>query len=73
MSHHDFTLFTPYPFKVGQKIRINGTKRAGDWEVIEVGDLKMTIKCPISGTELKCDRFCGFMEERHNEPWPADN
>ncbi|SLM28141.1 conserved hypothetical protein [Desulfamplus magnetovallimortis] len=56
-------VFTPYPFKIGQKIYIKGSKRNGDWEVIDVTENKMTIKCPISGTELKCDRFCCLVEE----------
>ena len=68
----DVTLFAPYPFKVGQKIHINGSRRNGDWEVIEVGESKMTIKCPISHKELKCDRFCYFVEEKKNTEWPAE-
>ncbi len=66
----DVTIFKPYPFKVGQKIRIEGTGRNGDWEVIDIGENKITIKCPISHKELKCDKFCSLVEERANEEWP---
>lgn len=63
-------VFKAYPFKVGQKIRIEGTIRNGDWEVIDIGENKITIKCPISHKELKCDKFCSFVEERTDEEWP---
>lgn len=63
-------VFKAYPFKVGQKIRIEGTIRNGDWEVIDIGENKITIKCPISHKELKCDKFCSFVEERIDEEWP---
>ncbi|MBF0243434.1 MAG: hypothetical protein HQK64_13295 [Desulfamplus sp.] len=66
----DVTIFKPYPFKVGQKIRIDGSGRNGDWEVVDIGTNKMTIRCPISHKELKCDKFCFFVEERINEDWP---
>ncbi|MBF0467301.1 MAG: hypothetical protein HQK61_00195 [Desulfamplus sp.] len=67
---HDVTIFKPYPFKLGQKIRIDGSGRNGDWEVIDIGENKITIKCPISHKELKCDKFCCFVEEKNNEDWP---
>ncbi|MBF0210288.1 MAG: hypothetical protein HQK68_05305 [Desulfamplus sp.] len=66
----DVTIFKPYPFKVGQKMRIDGSGRNGDWEVVDIGTNKMTIRCPISHKELKCDKFCFFVEERANEEWP---
>ncbi|MBF0388710.1 MAG: hypothetical protein HQK71_01255 [Desulfamplus sp.] len=66
----DVTIFKPYPFKVGQKMRIDGSGRNGDWEVVDIGTNKMTIRCPISHKELKCDKFCFFVEERINEDWP---
>ncbi len=69
---HNVTMFTPYPVKVGQKIHINGSKRNGDWEIIEVGETKMTIKCPISHKEIKCDRFCYLVEETENKEWPVE-
>jgi len=68
----DVTLFAPYPFRVGQKIRIQGGKRKGDWEVIGVGDAKVTLRCPISGREFEWARFCYLVEERENEAWPEE-
>lgn len=67
---HTVTVFKPCELKPGQKIRIEGSRRQGDWEVIEVGDIKMTLRCPISGKEMKWDRFCYFIEEKTDEPWP---
>ena len=70
MSEHPVTLFKPYPLIKGQKIRIEGSKRGGDWEVIDFSDLKVTLRCPISGKELTIDRFCYFVEEKKEFPWP---
>lgn len=70
-KNHDVAVFEPYNFKKGQKIRIQGSKRRGDWEVIHLEENRMTLKCPISGKELTCDRFCFFLEEKQNEPWPG--
>ena len=67
---HTVTIFKPYELKPGQKIRIVGSRRGGDWEVKEVGELKMTLRCPVSGKEMKWDRFCYLAEEKENEPWP---
>jgi len=64
------TLFTPYPFTVGQKIRITQGKRAGDWQVVTVDERTVTLRCPLSGREFSWDRFCYLLEERHDEPWP---
>ena len=64
--------FQPYPFEVGQKIRIEGGPRAGDWLVIGVTERKVTLRCPISGRELEWDRFCYFVEEREAD-WPAQD
>ncbi len=71
MSRHDVTFFTPYPFTRGQKIRITAGKRAGDWEVVAVGERKITLRCPISGREFEWDQFCYQMEEKYDVPWPA--
>ena len=68
---HPVTLFKAYPFKEGQKIRIEGSKRSGDWEVIGVSDTKVTLRCPISKVEVKWARFCYFMEDKTME-WPGD-
>lgn len=68
---HDVTIFKGYPFKEGQKIRIENSSRSGDWEVIGVTDTKVTLKCPISKKEFTWDRFCYFVEEKHTR-WPSD-
>lgn len=69
MDHH-VTLFKPYPFKEGQKIRIEGSKRSGDWEVVSLSDTKVTLRCPISKKEVNWDRFCYYIEDNIME-WPA--
>ena len=71
MALHDVALFQPYPFVPGQKIRITGGKRAGDWLVIAVGERKLTLRCPISGREFEWDHFCYLLEEKRDVPWPA--
>ena len=71
MSSYEVTFFTPYPFAVGQKIRITAGKRAGDWEVVAVGERKITLRCPVSGREFEWDRFCYLMEEKKDVIWPA--
>jgi len=70
MQRYKVTLFEPYPFEVGQKIRIEGGKRGGDWEVIGVSEAKVKLRCPISGREFDWDRFCYITQERDNEIWP---
>lgn len=71
MAGHDVVIFRPYPFKPGQKIRIEGGKRAGDWEVAAVNDRKVTLRCPISGRQFEWDRFCYSVDEAKDIPWPA--
>ncbi len=71
MDHH-VTLFKPYPLKAGQKIRIDGSRRSGDWEVKSVNDTTVTLLCPISKKEVTWKRFCYFVEER-DMPWPAED
>jgi hypothetical protein len=71
MERHHVIVFEPYPFKVGQKIRIEGGKRKGDWEVVGVGDAKVTLRCPISHREFEWARFCYQVAERSDEVWPA--
>ncbi len=66
---HDVTLFKAYPFKEGQKIRIEESLRSGDWEVIKVTDHKVTLRCPISKKEMVWSRFCYLAEEKLM-PWP---
>lgn len=71
MSTHDVAFFTPYPFAPGQKIRITAGKRAGDWQVLAVGERKITLRCPISGREFEWNQFCYLVEEKKDVPWPA--
>ena len=70
MSTHKVTIFTPYPFERGQKIHIADGPRRGDWEVMEVGDRKVKLRCPISFREFEWDRFCYFSEDRDQMEWP---
>ena len=64
-------VFKPYPFTIGQKIRIVESRRAGDWEVVNMTENKITLKCPISKKELTWDRFCYFVSEQAMA-WPSD-
>lgn len=70
MDKHNVTIFRPYPFKIGQKIYIEDGPRGGDWEVVGVSDRKLKLRCPISNREFEWNRFCYFMEEAVNSPWP---
>lgn len=69
---HDVTIFKPYSFKVGQKIRIDGSRRNGDWEVAAVGEHKITLRCPISKKEFEWTNFCYLTEEQQEATWPLD-
>ena len=62
-------IFQPYPLQVGQKIFIESGPRRGDWEVLALGNQKVRLLCPISKREVEWDRFCYFVEERH-DIWP---
>ncbi|RLC23629.1 MAG: hypothetical protein DRH93_06710 [Deltaproteobacteria bacterium] len=70
MDHH-VTVFKPYPFKQGQKIRIEGSRRSGDWEVAGLSDTEVTLRCPISKKEFSWARFCYFAEDKVMK-WPSD-
>jgi hypothetical protein len=70
MDRFKVTLFKPYPFVEGQKIRIEDGKRKGDWEVIGISEAKVKLRCPISAREFEWNRFCYVTEERENETWP---
>lgn len=72
MAKHMVTVFKPFDFEVGQKIRIQGGKRNGDWEVAAVNNAKVTLRCPISGREFEWTRFCYSVDVRENETWPLD-
>lgn len=70
MGTSEVLVFRPYPFQVGQKLRIDGGPRGGDWEVAGVSDRKVRLRCPVSGREVEWDRFCYFAEGRADLPWP---
>ncbi|MFV0436285.1 MAG: hypothetical protein ACK5PS_02675 [Desulfopila sp.] len=67
---HDVAVFQPYPFTVGQKIRIEGGRRHGDWEVAKVTDTKVTLRCPMSRREFEWNRFCYLIREEPDSVWP---
>ena len=66
---HDVTLFKAYPFKVGQKIRIEDSGRSGDWEVVAITENKVTLRCPISKKEFSWAKFCYHAADKTME-WP---
>lgn len=66
----DVAVFRPYPFKVGQKIRIEKSRRNGDWEVVAIGEHKITLRCPISKKEFEWTKFCYLVEEEEGVEWP---
>jgi hypothetical protein len=70
MEKYEVTLFKPYPFVVGQKIRIEDGPRRGDWEVVDVSERKITLKCPVSHREFAWNRFCYVTETRQGDVWP---
>ncbi len=70
MTNQSVTVFKPYPFKKGQKIRIDGSKRNGDWEVVDITDRKVFLRCPVSKRQFEWDLFCYFVEEDDNADWP---
>ncbi len=67
------TVFELYPFVEGQKIRIEGGPRNGDWEVVGVSDRKVQLRCPITDRQFEWDRFCYFIEVRENSQWPQED
>ena len=72
METFKVTIFKPYPFEVGQKIRIDGGTRQGDWEVVSVNEAKVRLRCPVSNREFEWHRFCYVTDEREKEVWPLD-
>ena len=70
MKTHNIMEFKPYPFKVGQKLHIDGGARSGDWEVVGVTDRKVKLRCPVSFREFEWTNFCYFVEEKYGMVWP---
>lgn len=66
----DVTVFKQYPFRIGQKIRIEGKVRRGDWEVVGVGETSVVLKCPVSKKEFEWKTFCYLTEEEQDTEWP---
>jgi len=64
------SIFTPYAFQVGEKIRIEGPNRHGDWLVIAVDGDSVTLRCPISGREFTWKNFCYLTRREENATWP---
>jgi len=62
--------FRRFPLAAGQKLHIEDGPRKGDWEVADVDEKKVTLRCPVSGFVAHWDRFCYFVEEKDAE-WPA--
>ncbi len=67
---HNVTIFKPYPFQKGQKIHIKGSRRSGDWEVIDLSESEVTLQCPISKKEYKWPIFCYNVEDQKMK-WPG--
>lgn len=67
---HDVAVFKPYSFSVGQKIRIEGSRRTGDWEVAAIGEHTVTLRCPISNKQFEWKKFCYLVDEERGAVWP---
>lgn len=72
-EYHNVTLFTPYCFSPGQKIRIASGSRKGDWLVLAADDDAVTLRCPVSLREFTWKNFCYLVEEEVVRPWPDLN
>lgn len=70
---HDVTVFEPFPFQQGQKIRIEGGRRKGDWEVARLDEKTVTLRCPVSKREFEWSRFCYYVSEEKNTVWPRSD
>lgn len=64
------TVFSLFDFYPGQKIYIDGGPRKGDWEVVNVTEKKVRLRCPVSSREFEWDRFCYRVAERVFTTWP---
>jgi hypothetical protein len=69
-TEHKVTVFHLYPFAIGEKIRIEGSRRQGDWEVVGLDGSKITLRCPVSGREFTWERFCYQVREEEAAQWP---
>ena len=72
MKKHKVSIFKPYSFYEGQKIRIDGGPRNGDWEVVSFTEHTAKLRYPISLKEFEWGRFCYQVEERYAAVWPQE-
>ena len=63
------SIFQLFPFEKGQKVHIKSGPRRGDWEVVNVTERKVKLRCPVSLREFEWDLFCYYVEEKEQE-WP---
>lgn len=49
-------VFETYPVKPGDRIFINDGPWKGDWDIVEVSDRKVKVKCPFKGDEYEWKR-----------------
>ena len=63
--------FSRYPFVPGQKIHVDDGPRKGDWEVVDVDEKKVTLRCPVSGFVAEWNRFC-YVVDQKTAQWPAE-
>ena len=67
---HDVTVFRPYSFRVGENIRIEGSRRKGDWEIAAIGEHKITLRCPLSQKEFEWTKICYLVDIEKGVEWP---
>ena len=72
MAPDKATCFRQYPFRPGQKTRIEDGLRSGDWEVPALDHETMTLRCPVSGRQVASRRFCYLVGERTTD-WPRED
>lgn len=58
MSGDEIEVFRPYAFRVGQRMRIEGGPRAGDWEVVGLDEGHVKLRCPVTGRQVRWALFC---------------
>ncbi|MGV1097944.1 hypothetical protein ACUUL3_00845 [Thiovibrio sp. JS02] len=69
MSQQQVSVFSPYPFAIGERLHIAAGPRRGDWQVIGISEGKVRLRCPVSGREVEWDRFCYLLQSNIQE-WP---
>lgn len=67
------SVFIPYAFQVGEKIRIEGPNRHGDWLVTATSDDSVTLRCPLTGREFTWKNFCYLIRRDENAVWPQED